>query len=90
MTGHEIQHLRIALQLSQQELAQLLGVHWVTVSKWEREVAPPDPYRLALLLQFQQSAAKKAYDRQVKDKLVQAGAVAALALLLVAALSDED
>lgn len=41
--------LRESLGLSQAMLAQLLGVHPMTVSRWERGVLNPDPYRAILL-----------------------------------------
>lgn len=35
--------LRQKAKLSQEQLAQLLGISWVSVSRWEREVAEPSP-----------------------------------------------
>jgi len=42
-------NIRDTLGLSQPLFAQVLGVHPVTVSKWERNEASPDSYRLILL-----------------------------------------
>lgn len=39
--AHWITRLRAGLRVSQAELAELLGVHKQTVSKWERGVAAP-------------------------------------------------
>jgi DNA-binding transcriptional regulator YiaG len=44
-----ISHVRTTLNLTQTDLAQLLGVHTITVSKWERDVSAPTPYQRALL-----------------------------------------
>lgn len=41
--------LRRRLNLSQQELAQLVGVHAMTVSKWERGVLRPNEHQKRLL-----------------------------------------
>lgn len=84
MTGSEILGLRAALGLSQVQFAQLFGVHFMTVSKWERGVAPPSPYQLALMNQFAQTAAAKQEEtkERVKNLLVGAGVVAALLFLL--------
>jgi putative transcriptional regulator len=41
--------LRARLGLAQGDLARLVGVHWLTVSKWERGKATPAPFQAALL-----------------------------------------
>lgn len=41
--------LRTRLDLSQAELGELLGVHAMTVSKWERGVLQPSPHQRRLL-----------------------------------------
>ena len=41
--------LRERLALSQKELAQILGVHVMTVSKWERGVAEPSEHQHKIL-----------------------------------------
>ena len=84
MTPEQILQLRTALALSQVQFAQLFGVHFMTVSKWERGILAPTPYQLALLNQFAATAAAKQQEaqEQVKNLLVGAGVVAALAWLL--------
>ncbi|MEX2343553.1 MAG: helix-turn-helix domain-containing protein [Steroidobacteraceae bacterium] len=79
--------LRKALGLSQVQFAQLFGVHFMTVSKWEREVIAPSPYQAALMDQFAVTAAAKREQarNEVKSLLVGAGVVAALIWLLTAA-----
>ena len=86
MTGKQILDLRAALGLSQVQFAQLFGVHFMTVSKWERGVIVPSPYQLALMGQFAQTAVAKQEEakEQVKGLLVSAGVVAALVFLLTA------
>lgn len=48
----DITDLRKSLKLTQQEFAQLLGVHHMTASKWERGELKPTGYQLALMTDF--------------------------------------
>lgn len=41
--------LRRQLMMTQAQFAALLGVHWITVSKWERRLLTPSPWHLALI-----------------------------------------
>jgi len=70
--------------LSQGEFAQLFGAHFMTISRWERGVAAPTAYQVALLEHFQKVVGekKKQASEEVKKLLVGAGVVAALAWLL--------
>jgi putative transcriptional regulator len=79
--------VRKSLGLSQAEFGQLLGVHFITVSKWERGLAAPTPYQWALMAEFAKAAAAKQAlaDQRLKHTLVGAGAVAALLWLLTLA-----
>jgi DNA-binding transcriptional regulator YiaG len=45
MTGKDVRALRRKMgDLTQGELAEKLGVHWITLSRWERDVFPiPGP-----------------------------------------------
>lgn len=54
----DITALRKSLKLTQQEFAQLFGVHHMTASKWERGDLKPNGYQLALMTEFQ-AAVKK-------------------------------
>lgn len=36
MTNHELKQLRLSMHLTQKELAKLLHVNTMTVSRWER------------------------------------------------------
>jgi molybdate transport system regulatory protein len=51
-----IKSLRGSLGLSQPRLAQLLGVHAMTVSKWERGVLAPNPHQRRILRAFRSAA----------------------------------
>lgn len=62
MTGAKLKTWRERKGLQQCELAQLLGVHAMTVSKWEREVQAIPPFltlALETLERRQKLASKK-------------------------------
>jgi transcriptional regulator with XRE-family HTH domain len=86
MTSEQIAQLRKDLGLSQVDFAQLLGVHFMTVSKWERGESVPTSYQLVFMDQFRRTAdARKAESQeQVKKLLLGAGVIAALMFLLSA------
>lgn len=44
-----IEQIRTALGLTQMELGALLGVHFMTVSRWERGIATPSDYHASLM-----------------------------------------
>ena len=72
------------------QLAQLLGVHPLTVSKWERGILAPTPHQNALLESFAKArSARKTIGDEVGDLLLTAGVVVALYALLSAAFGDE-
>lgn len=50
--------LRVRLDLSQKELAKLLGVHVMTVSKWERGVLEPNEHQRRILRALTDAAEK--------------------------------
>jgi len=52
MTAGDVRTCRAKLHISQAELAQLLGVHSLTVSKWERGKLRPTAYQAALIAAF--------------------------------------
>lgn len=49
MRNVNVKALRQKAELSQEELARLLDTSWVTVSRWERHVAKPNPEASARL-----------------------------------------
>ena len=85
--GDLIKKLRTELGLSQVQFGQLLGAHFVTVSKWEHGSARPTPYQVALMDQMTKTVAEKQEQakEQVQALLLGAGVVAALIFLLTAA-----
>ena len=44
--------LRKSLMLNQSDLALLLNVHPMTISKWERGLCAPDVYQTAMMARF--------------------------------------
>ncbi len=75
---------RAKLGLSASQFGDLLGVHHITVSKWEKGTTKPTPYQQTLIEQFDEAAAN---DPELKEGkllkiLIGAGAIAALAFLL--------
>ncbi len=73
---------RTALGLTQAEFGQLMGVHAMTVSKWERGETSPTPYQLNLFEQFAQGAKEQEVKSTLKTILIGAGVAVAIALLL--------
>jgi molybdopterin-binding protein len=51
-----LKSLRARLNLSQKELGELLGVHVMTVSKWERGVLEPNEHQRRILRAFSEAA----------------------------------
>ncbi len=56
MAARDLKALRGRLGLSQAELAKLVGVHAMTVSKWERGVLEPGEHQERLLAAFTRAA----------------------------------
>lgn len=50
MTPYEITAIRTSLRLTQSRFAAILGIHSMTLSKWERGVLTPDSRQEALLV----------------------------------------
>jgi len=91
VTAEEVRQLRCALGMTQGQLAQLLGVHGLTVSKWERRLLAPSPYQVAMMESFQKAAQRRPEIGQVVASLVVgAGVGIALYYLLRAAFGDAE
>lgn len=89
--GEEIREVRERLGLSQTQFGQLLGVHWVTVSRWEREDGlTPSSYHTEMILKFKEATKQEGIGKKVAKILVAAGAIAALLLILKAAFKREE
>lgn len=85
MTPSEIRSLRTSLNLGQAEFAQMLGVHPMTVSRWERKEGPlsPTAYQEVLMKEFKTAVSKdKDVGNILKGILIGAGIAAAIYLLL--------
>ena len=50
--GENIRHYRIQKELTQEELADFLGVSFQAVSKWERALAYPDIETIPIIANF--------------------------------------
>lgn len=89
MTPDDVRILRQDLCLTQTQLAQLLGVHSLTVSKWERALLGPSPYHAALMCSFKQAARREpSIGRAIAHLLTSAGIGLALFHLLRAAFEE--
>jgi putative transcriptional regulator len=82
MNGESITNLRKRLKLNQMEFGNLLGVHPMTISKWERGTLAPNHYQSALMQEFAKAADKQDVRDTVGSLLLGAGIAAALLLLL--------
>jgi len=72
--------------MSQVQFGQMLGVHSMTVSKWERGVADPTPHNEAIVVVFAKVMARNPSARfDVVKTLVANGVARALYQLLDAA-----
>jgi len=65
MKQPDLKSRRLALGLSQPELAEVLGVHPMTLSKWEREVLAV-PIYIDLALEALENRQKLASGRKTK------------------------
>lgn len=87
MNGREIRSIRQMLGLNQTQFAQLMGVHAITVSKWESGITAPTDYQQAFLSQYRVAAdaeKKKVHD-ELRGILIVAGVIAAVMYLLTIA-----
>ena len=83
--------LRQSLGLTQVELARIVGVHPLTISKWERGVLEPTPWQAALLGAFRRIplANRARAGKRAALRFAEAGAPAALFVLLEVAHTTE-
>lgn len=56
--GAEVTRIRNGLGLTQGKFADLVGAHYMTVSRWERGIARPTPYVLAVIQVFGEAVDK--------------------------------
>jgi transcriptional regulator with XRE-family HTH domain len=88
LTNRQIRRIRSGLGLTQGQVASLLGVHPLTVSKWERGLLAPSSHQEALLRSFKKATSEPDIGATIGDLLVTAGAIVALFALLKAALDE--
>lgn len=69
MTGKQIKELRQTLGWSQQRLAEELGISWISVSRWEREIKSPSPMARAILQHMEIKAGIKVSQEQIIDRI---------------------
>lgn len=83
MRKDRIREVRQALGITQAQLGHLLGVHHLTVSRWERGQLTPSPYQSAFLFEFGVAAnVNSGAGKQALMVLSQAGVVRAVYVLL--------
>ena len=91
MEPADIRELRRELEFTQSQLAQFLGVHSLTVSKWERDILAPSPYHTALMKSFRRARKKSpGIGAVVGGLVVGAGIGVALYHLLQAAFGEDE
>ena len=85
MATQNIPKLRKDLHLNQTQFANLMGVHPITVSRWERGKVAPTPYQEAFLNDFSKASHDESIRNIIATVLITAGITAAILLLLKAA-----
>ena len=91
MPPAEIKQLRTDLGITQIQLASLLDVHPITVSKWERARTKPDAYQSEMMRRFRQAGRQQpGIGEMVAAALVGAGVAFAIFKLLEAAFGGEE
>ena len=71
--GVNVRAIRERIGLSQEQLAQLLGTSWATVSRWERKIAKASPTAAARLQRLTELLARigRALPREEVPKFLQ-------------------
>jgi len=67
LTPDRIRSIRKTLGFSQEKLAQLLGVTWTTVHRWEAGATGPTGNSLRILGLLEKATMDPAFDRVLKD-----------------------
>ena len=88
LSNRVIRRIRDGLGLTQGQLAELLGVHPLTVSKWERGLLEPGPHHEALLRSFRKAGGQEDLGETIGELLVTAGVAVALFALLKAVFDE--
>lgn len=88
--GERLKADRELLGLSQIEFAELLGVHWVTISRWERGVKTPNNYQFAFLLAFRKAIERDPHMGLTVQRYMQEKKGVVAILRLIFAISELD
>lgn len=80
MTANQIKAFRDRVGLTQVELSRVIGVHEMTVSKWERGITVPTPHEDALLEHM--AAKKQPKPSRLKSLFARYGEIKVLATML--------
>lgn len=86
-----VRTLRDSLDVTQGELARMVGVHPMTVSKWERGTAQPSPYNVQQICMLHLGAPLLTPDerRVVKRLLALGSGVGALAIVVMRGIAEQ-
>lgn len=91
LSKDDIKQIRDRLGFTQVQFGSLLGVHPLTVSKWERGALQPTPHQQALITSFRTASTKQEnVGKTVGELLITAGVIVALLALLNAAVGDNQ
>ena len=88
LSDRAIRQIRRGIGLTQGQLAQLLGVHPLTISKWERGLLSPSRHQEDLLRSFRKARGQEDLGETIGRLLITARAAVALSALLKAALEE--
>ena len=89
MNARSVRRIRDGIGLTQSQLGELLGVHPLTVSKWERGLLSPNKHQEQLLQSFRAAAHQdEGLGETIGQALVTVGVAAALFALLKAAFDE--
>lgn len=88
----DVRSLRESLDVTQDELARMLGVHPMTVSKWERGTSMPAPYGVQQICLLHLGAPRLTLEeRQVVKRLLALGSgVGALAVVVMRGIASQE
>ena len=90
LTPLGIQKLREKLGLTQWGLGEVLDVHEMTVSKWERGLLQPNAYQHAQLLEFRKAIRRRPeLSTRLSSVITAEGPIKALYLLLDAVYGEQ-
>ena len=86
MGADQVTRLRALLGVTQVQLAEMLGVHPMTVSTWEREVAVPTPYQVEFMGKLEAGAKKSGEGKAFFAEILKEGRLVLVGFLLFKAI----